>query len=589
MDAASLSNLLAYSAQLALVVAVGCALPALLRLDAAPVRFGYWRTLVLLCLALPWIQARHVAEAVASAGDAVGISLATGAPSRAASVARAASADVNWPFVVGVVLAGGILLRLAWMAAGLFYLRRLRSAGFAAPDDSDALELQRALGTRADVRYVPGLTQPVTFGVRRPVVLLPDGLREHPAEIQRAVLAHELVHVQRRDWAWIVGEELVRAALWFHPAMWWLISRMQLAREEVVDEMVVTLTGKRRTYVEALLAFADATPLSPAPAFGRRRHLFRRMMLISREAVMSSKRVVVSCAVMAMVVAGGGWYAVAAFPMQQAGLGVVTTGEPGPLEKAAKPITPENPIPRRLVSTPPDYPSEVTTSGARGTITLRVTVDATGRIAEVRPTNVNIRADVPQFNVSFSNARQEDRDKLFALQLSEKDAATASSILDSLTKAAIGGARRWSYDPPAEAPMSFTVSFNFAPGTPTSSGQSPSVSTARTLPGGQSGTTQWTGDGALRISGDVKVPTKIRDVKPVYPAEAQAARVMGVVIIEARIDPDGTVGNAHVLRSIPLLDQAALEAVMQWRFTPTLVDGQAVPVVMTVTVNFSLR
>lgn len=586
MDTAPLLNLLAYSAQVACIVAIGCALPALFRLDAPGLRFVYWRALVLLCLALPWIQAKRAVEAVAPVGDS-GTGPLADAGSQAVGVASAAGAGVNWPFVVGIAIAGGILLRLIWMAAGLFYLRRLRSAGFGLPDDGEARELQEALGTRADVRYVPGLAQPVTFGVVRPVVLLPDGLREHPAEIQRAVLAHELVHVQRRDWAWIVGEELVRAVLWFHPAMWWLISRVQLAREEVVDEMAVTVTGKRRTYVEALLAFADTTPLSPAPAFARRRHLFRRMVLISREAVMSSNRVVVSCAVMALVVAAGSWYAVAAFPMQQAGPGVVTSGEPGPLEMAAKPITPENPIPRRLVSTAPDYPSEVTTSGARGAVTLRVTLDATGRVAEVRETNVNIRADVPQFNVSFSNARQEAQDRLFKMQLGEKDAATASAILDTLTKAATDGARRWSYEPSAEAPISFTITFSFAPGTDTSSTQSAPVLHSP-LPG-PPGTTQWTGDGAVRVGGNIKPPTKIRDVRPVYPAEAQAARVMGVVIVEARIEPDGTVGNARVLRSVPLLDQAALDAVMQWRFVPTLLNGQAVPVVMTVTVNFTLQ
>jgi protein TonB len=74
----------------------------------------------------------------------------------------------------------------------------------------------------------------------------------------------------------------------------------------------------------------------------------------------------------------------------------------------------------------------------------------------------------------------------------------------------------------------------------------------------------------------------------VYPAVAQSARVQGVVIIEARIGPDGRVSNARVLRSIPLLDQAALDAVMQWEFTPTRLNGQPVPVIMTMTVQFTL-
>jgi protein TonB len=93
----------------------------------------------------------------------------------------------------------------------------------------------------------------------------------------------------------------------------------------------------------------------------------------------------------------------------------------------------------------------------------------------------------------------------------------------------------------------------------------------------------------VRVGGNIKPPTKIRDVKPVYPAIAQSARVQGVVIIEATIGPNGRVQDARVLRSIPLLDQAALDAVKQWEFTPTLLNGVPVPVIMTVTVNFTLQ
>ncbi|HYM25404.1 MAG TPA: energy transducer TonB [Vicinamibacterales bacterium] len=91
----------------------------------------------------------------------------------------------------------------------------------------------------------------------------------------------------------------------------------------------------------------------------------------------------------------------------------------------------------------------------------------------------------------------------------------------------------------------------------------------------------------VRVGGPIRPPVKVRDVKPVYPAIAQSARVQGVVILELTIAPDGTVSDAKLLRSIPLLDQAAIDAVKQWQFTPTLLNGEAVPVVMTVTVNFS--
>jgi TonB family protein len=93
----------------------------------------------------------------------------------------------------------------------------------------------------------------------------------------------------------------------------------------------------------------------------------------------------------------------------------------------------------------------------------------------------------------------------------------------------------------------------------------------------------------LRIGGQIKPPTKVKDVKPTYPAIAQSARVQGVVIIEATIGPNGNVQEAKVLRSIPLLDAAALDAVRQWQFTPTLLNGVPVPVIMTVTVNFTLQ
>lgn len=86
----------------------------------------------------------------------------------------------------------------------------------------------------------------------------------------------------------------------------------------------------------------------------------------------------------------------------------------------------------------------------------------------------------------------------------------------------------------------------------------------------------------------VRTPVKTHNVDPVYPPIAQSARIQGIVILEATIGEDGNVMNARILRSVPLLDQAALDAVRQWQFTPTLLNGVPVPVIMTVTVNFTL-
>jgi protein TonB len=93
----------------------------------------------------------------------------------------------------------------------------------------------------------------------------------------------------------------------------------------------------------------------------------------------------------------------------------------------------------------------------------------------------------------------------------------------------------------------------------------------------------------VRLSTGMQAPRKIIDVTPLYPAMARTARVEGVVILEAVIDAEGRVESVRVLRSIPLLDQAAMDAVRQWKFTPTRLNGMPVPIVMTVTVNFKLQ
>jgi periplasmic protein TonB len=91
------------------------------------------------------------------------------------------------------------------------------------------------------------------------------------------------------------------------------------------------------------------------------------------------------------------------------------------------------------------------------------------------------------------------------------------------------------------------------------------------------------------VGGRVTAPTRTHYVAPVYAAIAQLAHVSGLVIIQATIGVDGAVVDARVLRSVPLLDEAALTAVRQWRYTPTQLNGAPVAVIMTVTVNFELR
>jgi TonB family protein len=589
-----LTDLIVWSAQVACIAAIGGLLPTLLRLEAPGVRYAYFRALLALCLALPWLQTRQATFGGVTTDTFTTVFIGVPTPAEPMTV----TPSFPWLAALGACIALGICARVVWIAIGLVRLARLRTAGYVLPWCSEHDEPQHILRTRAEIRYIPGLPQPVTFGVRRPIVLLPDSLRAHAVHVQRAVLLHELLHVQRRDWMWLVAEEVVRAVTWFHPGMWWLISRVQLAREEVVDELAMLATGTRRGYIEALAAFADETPLVPAAAFARRRHLFRRMRLIAREAGMSSKRIAWSCAVMALVVVTGSWYAVGAFPMTEAVQDV--QNEIGPLEKQAKPITLENPIPRRSYSVDPVYPAEAAALDANAMVTLMITLDQFGRVGEIR------RLGVARFSSERASATAPDAPEL-------------ANAFDALVRSTADAVRQWTYDPPAEAPVSIRVTFAFPfggkPRLVAHDGWS-LASPGQYVPFGVAGgrgrgtapqaaapppppppppppserdiaAAPWA-TGAVRVGGAILQPTKTKHVNPIYPAAARDARVQGVVILEALIGTDGKITNARVLRSIPLLDQAAIDAVMQWEFTPTRLNGQPVPVLMTMTIQFTL-
>ena len=92
----------------------------------------------------------------------------------------------------------------------------------------------------------------------------------------------------------------------------------------------------------------------------------------------------------------------------------------------------------------------------------------------------------------------------------------------------------------------------------------------------------------MRVGGNIHAPAKISNVVPTYPPMARKARVEGTVILEATINTQGRVTDVKVLRGNPLLDDAAADAVKEWKYSPTLLNGTPVAVVMTVTVNFHL-
>ena len=91
----------------------------------------------------------------------------------------------------------------------------------------------------------------------------------------------------------------------------------------------------------------------------------------------------------------------------------------------------------------------------------------------------------------------------------------------------------------------------------------------------------------VRVGGDIRAPRKLHHVAPIYPPIAAQARVSGTVILDATISPSGEVVDVRILRSVPLLDAAAVTAVRQWRYDPPRLNGTPVAVLLTVTVHFA--
>src|SRR5207253_1921147 len=103
---------------------------------------------------------------------------------------------------------------------------------------------------------------------------------------------HELIHVRRRDWVWTVAEEIISAVFCFHPAIWWLIGKIRLSREQIVDSEVIRINGSKEQYLNALLevaSFNGGQRFAPVIRFVRRHHLLNRVTAIVKETQMSKR------------------------------------------------------------------------------------------------------------------------------------------------------------------------------------------------------------------------------------------------------------------------------------------------------------
>jgi TonB family protein len=631
-----LSNLTRYSLQVGLLIGLAAVVPTLLRLKLPAAKLAYWHILLAVCLTLPllapWQQ--EVMHTVGPILPGVLGSVDSSAPVTPIPAPRRYSPGE----IALAVLAAGALIRLVWLGVGLWRLRGYRRA-------SQPLVPPPTWGVEADLRVSEDVASPVTFGIWQPVVLLPAGFHELDVRIQDAVLAHECLHVRRRDWAFTIVEELVRAAFWFHPAIWWLLGEIQLAREQAVDRAAVEMTSAREEYVDALLAIAGASPkldLAPAPLFLRKRHLKQRVVSLLKEVRMSKTRLVSALAAALCFMAVAGWIVTGSLPLIAAPQTVVDA--PG--------VTVDIGSAALLHRSSVDYPAAALAKRLQGTVTLEVTSDGAGNVTDAHVTGgpdefrKAALQSVLQWHFAHGAAGLTRGVTIFFKppEVVAGVLGSVPSVSQSVTVGALGGVIGGVPAGTRTATNQGGVMASF-PSTPLKSIEVYGLSeTAKSeliasLPVhvGETMTQEsltklsksiaefdehlrpmitsvgdgWTvrvaapqsvssfastggvpppqdGTQRIRVGGPVQAANLVRKVQPVYPPLAKQARISGKVVLNAVIGKDGTLVNLTVDSGHPLLVNAAIDAVRQWIYRPTMLNGIPVEVSTTIDINFTL-
>jgi TonB family protein len=421
------------------------------------------------------------------------------------------------------------------MMAALLVLdvMRLRRVAAAAQPLHDRRWIARVDGLRTTfgiTRRVPLLLTTTrdtlaTSGFLRPRVLLPSDAASWSDERIAIVLSHELAHVRRADWAIQIAAEVVRAACWFNPLTWMACTRLRRESEHACDDVVVGSGIPPADYAAHLLDIARTCRQSARP--GSAMTMARPSTLHRRIAVMLNRHIdhrPIAPRRMA-------WAAVLVFAAMVSVVAIqAKQSGPAPLSGTVYDATGAVLPGVTLVLRDANGAQQTSTSDRSGHF----------EFSTVAPGGYRMTISAPGFrtlDAQFELKAPQDWDRSITLQV--------GNLQETITVSAerFGGA------PPV-------------------------------VPGAQ----------PVRVGGDIRPPMKTLDVRPVYPPEMRAAGREGVVPLEAIIRPDGTVGSVRVLSADvhPDFAIAAVDAVRQWRFTPTLLNGKPVEVVMNVSISFKL-
>ncbi len=526
-----------------------------------------------------WTLPRAGAEAADGSvelSDSPGITAAA-----AARVDQARAASARW-WLVALWLIGAAV-NAAALAAGLTRLRWLTVRGGTPPT--------AWIAAAADVSWDYGLLRPVrlvqsdhptlivTWGWRRPVVILPQHADDWPADRMRVVLRHELAHIRRGDWPVQMTAELLRAVQWFNPLPWLACRRLRRESEYACDDVVIGAGIGSSEYATHLLDLARSAarhspPWAPALAIARPSSLERRIraMLtadLNRRPLSKRGGLLASVACLAVTMP------VAAF-----------TTAPPPVAPTPHSVVP--PVTLVRVSVLDRRPSiSARRAGAVSGATLTQSAFASfagtlfdpfgGLLPGVTVTLVNSETHAKQEVHSDQNGRFE------FVGLPAGTYTLSSTLLGfkSLSEAVTFG-------PGEAAQRDITLSIGSISETltvtdhdnyPADHGTQRSGRQARTCSAPVAG----------GIGGNIKPPSRLIDVRPIYPATARDDKIEGTVIVGGRIDTTGFVTDLHVLRTPSAdLGDAAVQAISQWQFEATQLNCVPIDTAMTVVVNFQL-
>jgi TonB family protein len=448
-------------------------------------------------------------------------------------VVRGTAPASPWRMPFEWLYAVGALAVLARFAAGIGRTSKLiRRSAAASHATRLTEELRRTLRIDRPVRVLESAEAPVpmTWGIVRPVAVLPATARDWPANRLRAVLLHELVHIQRHD---LLAQTLAQAACclyWFHPLVWLAAREMRKEREVACDDAVLNRGLAPADYAGHLMELARSmaarqASLVDAPAMAETSDLEARVRaLLDRgrnRAPLSRRLVLTVAALVCALVLPVATLTTHAQPAGRGALAGIVT-DPSGARVPGSMITAKNLDGSNQETTKATAAGEYTFGSippGRYEIEVKAAGFAIAKVEIVVTAGTAARADAHLAIGSVSE------------NVTVKDTRTT---------------------PPPAMPQS--------------------ARPAERIP----------------IGGNVQAAKLIRRTPPVYPAGMKAQGVTGIVVIQAVISKTGDVLNPLVVNTDvnPGLAQAALDAVKQWIYQPALLNGQPVEVITTVTISF---